>query len=159
MRYLLSDGTYIGQGTAFTFNGIQYPANWLDLATDSDKESIDVKKVVETNERADDRYYFVQEHLVGAELTYINTPKNLDDLKVQAIENINASIYSMLKTTDYIMHRNNKDPSYKPEWIVWRDSVVSTGKVAKDAVSACADVESLIELSYEFPHNPDWVAP
>lgn len=159
MRYLLSDGSYVGQGTAFTFNDIQYPANWLDLATDSDKETIGAQLVVAVNERLDDRYYVVTEEVVGAELTYTNTPKDLRSLKVQATEKINDSIYANLKTSDYIMVRNYQDATYKPEWITWRDSVLSTGRTAKDEIAAATDVEALIAVTWTIPHNPDYVAP
>lgn len=149
-------------GTAFTWNKTQYPSNWCNLSSPEEKANIGMVDVMYTA-RPDDRYYWVTQAapiyedgivLVG----YTVTPKDLVSLKAQAIDKINDDIYLTLKTTDYIMVRNLADPAYKPEWITWRDSVVSVGKAAKDAVSACADVESLIGVVVTFPNNPDWKA-
>jgi hypothetical protein len=55
--------------TPFTHNDIQYPANWIRLASEADKEAIGL--VWEADPvRADDRYYWDGD---------INNPKALED--------------------------------------------------------------------------------
>lgn len=160
MRYLLSDGRYVGVGTAFTFNDVQYPANWFNLATDKDLASIGATLVTYTNERADDRFYVVTESLSGSEITYVNTPKDLAELKDREVKNINRTAYSILQPTDYIDPRNLRDPSYKPEWTVWRESVLTAARAGVAAVLACVSVEELAALpSVVWPHDPNYVAP
>ena len=144
MRYLLSDGTYVGQGTAFTFNDIQYPANWFNLATPEDLASIGAQPVTYTNERADDRFYIVTESVSGAEVTYINTPKDLDQLKATEVSKVNAAAYAMLLPTDFMDFRPNYTPS--TEWLDWRQSVRDACHDAKAAINMCESVEDLIAL-------------
>ena len=56
-------------GRAFTANGIQYPANWLRLASAAEKAAIGITEVADPV-RADDRFYW------GGD---INSPKELAD--------------------------------------------------------------------------------
>lgn len=44
--YTTSDGKTISAGVAFTSNGIQYPANWIELATDQDLTDHQITKSV-----------------------------------------------------------------------------------------------------------------
>jgi len=48
------NGSKLAQGTAFTVNGIQYPANWLNLTTLAEKLAIGITEVADTV-RADER--------------------------------------------------------------------------------------------------------
>lgn len=156
MRYLLSNGQYVGEGQAFTFNDIQYPANWLNLATPEDLALIGVVPVVYLNERSDDRFYIVTESVSGAEITYINTPKDLAELKEREVKNINRTAYSMLQPTDYIDPRNLRDPSYKPEWMEWRESVLTAARMGVAAVLSCMTVDELAALpSIAWPLDPE----
>lgn len=160
MRYLLSDGRYVGQGTPFTFNDIQYPANWIALASEAEKEALGLQPVVAVNERADDRYYWVSEELVGATLTYINTPKELDQCKELALKSVDATAYSLLQPTDYIDIRNLRNSSYKLDWMLWRDSVRETAGTAVAAINACESVDDLAALpAIQWPQDPSYVAP
>ena len=56
-------------GRAFTANGIQYPANWLRLASAAEKAAIGITEVADPV-RADDRFYWNGD---------INLPKELND--------------------------------------------------------------------------------
>lgn len=53
--------------TAFTHNGIQYPANWLRLASSEEREAIGITEEAEP-EQYDDRFYWG-----------VNNPKLLND--------------------------------------------------------------------------------
>ena len=56
-------------GRAFTANGIQYPANWLRLASAAEKAAIGITEVADPV-RADDRFYWDGD---------VNNPKELND--------------------------------------------------------------------------------
>lgn len=144
MRYLLPDGQYIGSYQPFTFNDVQYPDNWFQLATDEDKLRLGAVPVVESNERADDRFYNVSETLEGAVITYVNTPKDLVQLKAGEVSKVNATAYSLLLSTDFMDFRPNY--TAPAEWLDWRQSVRDTCTLAKDAIKACTTVEELIAL-------------
>lgn len=152
---------FIPSGTAFTWNDINYPSNWLNLSSPEEKQSIGMVDVVYET-RLDDRYYWITEGsptLVDnvVRIGYTSTSKELVGLQKQATDAIDEKIYLTLKTNDYIMVRNNQDPTYKPNWITWRDSVLSTGRTAKDEIAAASTVEALIAVVWTIPNNPDYV--
>lgn len=62
-------------GTPFTQNGIQYPANWLNLSSLEEKEAIGITEVAQDT-RPDDRFYWVQDNNDG---TFTSSPKLLND--------------------------------------------------------------------------------
>lgn len=55
---------------------VQYPANWLSLASDDDKAALGLQEVVTVGTREDDRYFWVNEEVVGAVRTIVNKPKD-----------------------------------------------------------------------------------
>jgi len=148
-------------GTAFTWNDISYPSNWLNLSSPEEKANIGMVDVIH-EARPDDRYYWITEAspaLVDGvvRIGYTSSPKELVGLQKQLTDAIDEKIYLTLKTSDYIMVRNFQDATYKPEWIVWRDSVLSTGRTAKDEIAAATTVEALIAVAWVIPNNPDYV--
>ena len=79
MYYSQTENKHISEYTQFTLGGITYPQQWLAQATAEQKAAIGLEEVVVTGSRADDRFYWVTENLVGTSLSYTNTPKLLDD--------------------------------------------------------------------------------
>lgn len=80
MFYHTPSGLYVDEGRAFTIDGTQYPANWLNLSTPEDKQALGLVEVVTVGERADDKYFYVSEELVGATRTIVNTPKSAEQI-------------------------------------------------------------------------------
>lgn len=70
------NGKTLSPDTAFTANEVQYPANWLRLASVAEREAIGITEMTTVGERADDRYFWVSESLEGSVLTITNTPKD-----------------------------------------------------------------------------------
>ena len=83
------NGSRLAQGTAFTVNDIQYPANWLNLTTLAEKLAIGIIEVAEVA-RADDRFYWDGD---------ITNPKALED-KEESDENGNPLYVKVLGTVD-----------------------------------------------------------
>jgi len=176
MFYATKQNKYIVEGTAFELDSVQYPAVWLNQATAEQKAAIGLVEVVATNRPADDRFYWVSSTLNGAELTYVNTPKQLDDseeedesgklvkttgLKTAWTNNVKQTVFTLLSPTDYIDIRNLRDPSYKPEWMAWRESVRDYSATTVAAIAVCKNVEELenIVINLDWPHDPNYVAP
>ena len=88
MFYANKQDKYIVEGTAFELDGVQYPAVWLNQATSEQKSEIGLEEVIATNSPADDRYYWVSETLDKATLTYVNTPKDLNELKKNSVDQL-----------------------------------------------------------------------
>ena len=70
------NGSPISPDTAFTADGIQYPANWLRLASVEERAAIGITEMTTVGERLDDRYFWVSESLEGSVLTITSTPKD-----------------------------------------------------------------------------------
>ena len=88
MYYHEATNLYIPDGVPFTLDGIQYPANW-------DRASLGLVEVTVVGTREDDRYFYVTEELVGAELRIINTPKSDEQIKQVKNGAVQAEIDSL----------------------------------------------------------------
>lgn len=177
MFYASKQNKYIVEGTAFELDGVQYPAVWLNQASIAQKSSIGLQEVIATNSSADDRFYWVSETLNGAELTYVNTPKQLDDLEepdesgklVKTVglktvwkEQVNNIVYTSLQPSDYMPARSFETGEPMDEaWKTYRADVRAYAVTTKAAIDACTTVDELANIvtSMDWPHDPNYVAP
>lgn len=149
-------------GSAFRHDDLQYPANWINIATPAQKAVIGLVDVVRA-ERPNDKFYWVAENepvyneaTNQVEIGYTATPKDLDAAKATAISEVKTGAFAILAPTDYIDIRNLRDPLYKPEWITWRDAVRAASAAQVDAINACTTIEALAALAaVQWPANPD----
>jgi len=166
--------------TPFTYNDIQYPSNWIRLASEEDKEAIGL--VWEADPvRADDRYYWDGD---------INNPKALEDkeesdqdgnplyvkvlgvvdgkpamvdsdkrlvtkgLKSNFIAQIKTTAGSILAQTDWMVIRKAERNVDIPSSIAtYRASVVAKSTELETSISAVTTVEQLIALDMSFPSD------
>lgn len=162
--------------TPFTHNDIQYPANWIRLASEEDKAAIGL--VWEADPvRADDRFYWNGD---------INNPKALEDkletkengtplyvqkwnpvteqmedtdkqvvtkgLKSQFIAQVKATAGSILAQTDWMVIRKAERNVDIPSSVAtYRASVVTKATELETAISAVTTVEQLASLDLSFP--------
>jgi hypothetical protein len=161
MIYLLSDGRYIGQGTPFTFDGNQYPENWFALATQEDIAAIGAQLVTYTNEPANTYYYTVTEIANGAQITYVNTPKDLFECQMQAVNAVQAQAYSILLPSDWRVVKGYETKSaISPAWNTWRQDIRTQCDAQVIAINGCTTVDQLAALPpVEWAHDPNYVAP
>jgi hypothetical protein len=165
--------------TPFTHNDIQYPANWIRLASEEDKEAIGL--VWEADPvRADDRYYWDGD---------INNPKAIDDkeesdqdgnplyvkvlgvvdgkpamvdsdkrlvtkgLKSNFIAQIKNTAGTILAQTDWMVIRKaERNVDIPTSVATYRASVVAKSEELETAISAVTTVEQLIALDLSFPN-------
>jgi len=102
------NGKSLAVGRAFTHNDIQYPANWLQLASEEDKAAIGVTWEADPV-RADDRFYWDGD---------VNNPKMLEDrlevkedgspLWVQVLDNSDPANPVMVDTDVQVVTRGLK---------------------------------------------------
>jgi hypothetical protein len=138
--------------TPFTHNDIQFPANWIRLATEEDKAAIGL--VWESDPvRADDRFYWDGD---------INNPKALEDkteengsvtkgLKSQFIAQVKAQAGSILNATDWKVIRAAEggkalDDATKAERIAIR----TKSDDFEAQIKACTTVEQLAALQFDW---------
>lgn len=146
---------------------IQYPANWLRLATAEDRVRLGITEVPDPV-RANDRFYWNGD---------INNPKALEDraevdkdgqpilnqkgeqlitkgLKSQFIAQVKHTAGLMLSNTDWMVIRKvERDINIPSNVATYRASVVAKTTELETAISAVTTVEQLIALDLSFPNE------
>ena len=144
MFYSSTDGQYIQEGQAFTIGDVQYPNNWLNLSTQEEKEAIGLEEVIATNSPANDQYYWVSTELDEATLTYVNTPKELAGVQTNAVSQINATAYSILLPSDWMVVKAVETSTTVPAaWNTWRAEIRTQAQDAITAIEAAKDVDEV----------------
>lgn len=164
MRYKFTNGKTVQKGTAFTYNELQYPSNWLELSTDAEKEALGLTLIIETP-RPDDRFYLVTDNGDG---TYSKTPKDLEDgaeyvdlrgitrrplgMKSQFIAQVKTTAGSILAQTDWMVIRKAERNVALPTAIAdYRASIVTKADELETKIKAVKSVEDLASLDLSFP--------
>jgi hypothetical protein len=157
---------YLQPGTAWTYNGVQYPPQWIAQATAEQKAQLGIVDVV-YGPQANQQYYWVSESqpVYNAQTNTVNinytaTPKDLDQLKVQQAAQINQTAYTILLPTDWMVVKAiETQGTVDPDWNTWRQSIRTTADTARAAVEACTTVDELAALpSIQWPPSPEQVA-
>ena len=144
--------------TPFTHNDIQYPANWIRLASEEDKSAIGLVWEADAV-RADDRFYWDGN---------INNPKALEDvtetvdgkeyttkgLKSNFIAQVKTTAGSILAQTDWMVIRKAERNVDIPSSVAtYRASIVTKATEFETAISAVTTVDQLIALDLSFPSD------
>ena len=120
MWALIVDGSinrFFKVPTAFKHptTGIQYPRNWLSLASDSEKTSVGFIEITYSGSHKDGEYYNNAESAPVYDaskgtvvITKSSTAKNLADLKEGKKRDASASAYSSLQSTDWYVVRKEE---------------------------------------------------
>ena len=158
----------------FTHNEIQYPRNWLRLATQEDKDRLGITWEADPV-RHDDRYYWNGE---------LDNPKAMEDvlavdedgnpvwvqeldntdpenpvmvetdvqvvtrgLKYQKIQQVKSTAGSLLNQTDwYITRKVEREVAIPADVVLQRAVVVAESERLETAITASVDVVALIEV-------------
>lgn len=154
---------FLSEGQAFELNGVQYPANWLNLSTPQEKAALGIVDVIYGEQPSDQFYWITQNAPVfvartnTVDVTFTAKAKNLDQLKKQLTDQVNVGAHNVLFMTDYMDSRKAHDPDYvaPADWIEWRSSVRTAAQQMKQAIAAAADVDELASIKVIFPADPD----
>jgi hypothetical protein len=154
-------------GTPFEWDGVQYPANWCNLSTPEEKAAIGMVDVV-YGTQPNQTYYWVSEDAPvynaqtnQVDINFTATPKDLTSVKTNAINQINATAYSLLFPTDWmVVKATETSTSVPPAWNSWRQSVRNTATTAVNSVEGATDVDAVANAvsSIVWPKDPDQVA-
>lgn len=121
--------------TAFTHNEVQYPANWLRLATQEERAALGVTEVTDAP-AYDDRFYW------GAD-----NPKDLDQLKSQWTATVKQTANYMLQPTDWTVWRKaERDIPIPVDVVAKRAAIIAETNRLETAISECVDVPALIDV-------------
>lgn len=156
MFYCTKDGQYIQEGTQFVIDGITYPSVWLNQSTPEQKAALGLEEVIATNSPFNPVYYWTGEVLEGATLTYTGTPKDLTEVKTNSISQINASAYSLLFPTDWMVVKAFETSTAIPaNWNAWRTSIRTTASNAIASINAATNVDEIAALIITWPNDPN----
>ena len=119
--------------TAFSHNGVNYPQNWLRLATPQDRAAIGITEAAEPA-WYDDRFYWG-----------VDNPKDLDGLKTQWTDQVKDTASKLLAATDWMVIRKvERNIDIPAETVTYRAAVLSECDRLTTAIAAASNVEDLI---------------
>jgi hypothetical protein len=121
--------------TAFSHNGVNYPQNWLRLATPQERAAIGITEAPEPA-WYDDRFYWG-----------VGNAKDLDSLKTQWTDQVKDTTNKLLAATDWMVIRKlERNVDIPAETVTFRAAVLAECDRLVTAIAAAADVESLITV-------------
>jgi len=157
MFYRKETDEHIVEGTTFTINGVKYPANWLNLSTAEDKAKLGLEEVIIVNQPANREYYWVTETLNKAELSYINTPKDLVEIKNSAKMRVKQEAFNVLKPSDWMVWRAfERGVPMDTAWKEWRESIRAreTDLTHEIELAPHVDAVATIVATINWPADP-----
>ena len=153
----------VAPGTPFTWDGLQYSANWCNLSTPEEKAAIGMVDVVYGSQPSDVYYWVSQDAPVYngtvVEINYTATPKDLDQLKANQISATNSTAYSILLPTDWMVVKGIETGSKVPDnWNTWRQEIRTQAATQVAAITACTTVDELAALPpVQWANDPNYV--
>ena len=134
--------------------GIQYPRNWITLATDSEKTAIGLIEITYSGSYKDGNYYNNSEsapvYNSGAGtvvITKSSTAKNLANLKTNKKEEASNNAYSNLSPTDWYVTRKSENNTAIPSQITaYRTATRLVCNSLKTAIDSASDVDAVAAL-------------
>ena len=152
-------------GTAFEWDGLQYAANWCNLSSPEEKAAIGMVDVI-YGTPANDQYYWISQDApvyngTVVEINYTATPKDLFECQMQAVNSLNATAWSILNPTDWMVTKATETRSAVPtNWNDWREAIRLQAKQQRLAIEATKSVDELAALPpVAWAHDPNYVAP
>ena len=129
---LILDGKPLSYDRAFTHDGIQYPANWLRLASLEEKTAIGITEVA-NDPTYDQRFYW------GPDL-----PKDHEGLVTLWIDTTNQTAYSLLAPSDWYVIRKQETEVAVPQDVLDRRGEIRTYcDTKREAISATTTTDEL----------------
>jgi hypothetical protein len=126
------DGRPLAPDTAFTHEGIQYPANWLRLASPEERAAIGI---TETPDPApyDQRFYWGP-----------NNPKDHAQLVEQWTQQTRTTAGTLLQPSDWLVIRELDNGTAVPDaWRTWRESIRTAAGDKVAAIEQTTDTDEL----------------
>ena len=156
MWALIVDGSinqFFRTPKAFTHptTGIQYPRNWLSLATAQEKKDVGFIEVTFSGADKDDKYYTNSESAPVYDaskgtvtITKSNTARNVAELQASFKESTTQRAWFLLDPTDWYVTRKSENSTAIPAKITaFRTAVRLVCNSHKTAIDNCTSVDEL----------------
>ena len=169
MGYQLANGTRLPLDVAWTNpdTGVQYPANWLRLSTERDRELLGITWVAETNQVWDQKFYWGYDSDNNLIPKQLNDEAILDEdgndtgevqtgLKTLWKAKQNEIAASLLAPSDWRVVKElevnssfaNARTAYPSAWMTYRAAVRTACNTRQTEIDNCSDVAALKELLF-----------
>ena len=134
--------------------GLQYPRNWISLASNSERAAIGLIEVTYSGSHKNSDYYDNTESspVYNASagtvvITRGSSAKNLANLKASKKENASENAYGALKSTDWYVVRKEEVSTAIPSKITaYRTAVRLVCNSLKTAIDSASDVDAVAAL-------------
>lgn len=144
-------GKTIPRDTAFRHEDIQYPANWIALATPEQREALGITEV-EEQPRPDDRFYWVTENGDG---TFSTTPKDLVKKQAELVAHTKTIAGNILNQTDWKVVREVETGKRVDDVTsLYRSTIRIASDTHEANILSCQSIEQLAELEIIWPKAP-----
>ena len=153
---IVKDGAVVrefNRPTAFTYEGYQYPANWIQNATDAEKSALGLVEVTISGSSKNEDYYTnsLGDNVVASNgsvsKTWSNTAKTLSVVQANKVEDAKSNAKSMLDRTDWYVVRKAETSTATPDEITaYRTAVRTCYGNLKTAINAASDVDAVAAL-------------
>jgi hypothetical protein len=139
--FMLND-TPLALDTAFTHDDIQYPANWLRLATPEERAAIGITEVADA-EAYDDRFYWG-----------VGNPKEFSTIVTLLTNRTKATAFSLLSATDYKLVRKVETGEEVDATTTAARAAIRTAYADNLAlIAAATTVEQLAAIQFNWPEG------
>jgi hypothetical protein len=130
----------ISLDTAFTHDEIQYPANWLRLASPEERAAIGITEEADP-ETYNDRFYWG-----------VGNPKDLDLLKIWLVNQVKVTAGTLLAPTDWkIIRATETATAIDADVLAVRSAIRAASNANETAINACTTVDELAVLQLNWP--------
>lgn len=134
----LLDGKPLSPDVPFEHNGVSYPANWLRLSTQLDRDRLGIEEVPDPPAPPDQRFYWG--YTEDGELI----PKDHAQLVELWTAQTRTTAGTLLSPTDWMVVRELDNGTPVPEpWKAWRQSVRDASEAKVSEIEQTADTDAL----------------
>ena len=158
MPYQLPNGRTLPLDVAWEYDGVSYPANWLRLSTQLDRDRLGIVWVADAPVW-DERFYW------GYDADGNLIPKDHAELVTLWSGNTRQVAGSLLTSTDWqVIREADNGTVMDADWKAWRESVRAAAGTKIAAIEATTDTDGLagyvVSSDYtSWPRDPDTPEP
>ena len=153
---IVKDGAVVrefSRPTAFTYEGLQYPRNWIQNATDAEKSAMGLVEVTISGNQKNNDYYTnnLSDNKVESDgsvtRTWSSTAKTLSDIQTEKILQAKDIAKVALNPTDwYVVRKAEVGTAFSDEIGAYRTAVRACYGNLKTAINAASDVDEVASL-------------
>jgi hypothetical protein len=143
----LLNGNRLPEGTPFTdAEGNQYPANWLNLSTEEEKDAAGITWVADPTP-VDSRFYWDTDLPKALEDKLEEDGSTTKGLKTQFVAQVKDTAGKMLNATDwYVIRKAERNVEVPSEVALKRTQIVAEANRLEVDINGAVNVEALKEV-------------